>query len=94
MNFFLIGHIYKQNDIFFEYLGNDAFLVYRENFNPKENLMILRYSILPYAVEVSKDDKDFLKIKEEVINKINTYKNSQEFSKINDHIEQLCNDRK
>lgn len=26
-----------------------------------------------------KDDKDFLKMKEEVINKINTYKNSPEF---------------
>ena len=29
-----------------------------------------------------KDDKDFLKMKEEVINKINTYKNSPEFQEL------------
>lgn len=89
MTFFLIGHIYKQNDIFFEYLGNDTFLVYRENFNPKKDLTILRGSILPYAVEVSKDDKNFLKVKEEVINKVKAYRNSPEFSKVSGYIEQL-----
>lgn len=86
MTFFLIGHIYKQNDIFFEYLGSDAFLIYPENFNPKKDLMILRVSILPYAVEVPKDDKDFLKRKEEVINKINIYRNSPEYHGIYDII--------
>ena len=77
---FLIGHIYKQADMYFEYLGNDTFIVYRDNFNPrKKDLLILRGLMLPYAVEISKDDKDFLKIKEEVINKIKTHTNGSYF---------------
>ena len=78
----LIGHVYKQNEMYFEYLGGDAFLVYYENFNPKNDLIILRGCLLAYAVEIPKDDKDFLKMKEEVINKINTYKNSPEFQEL------------
>lgn len=92
---FLIGHIYKQADMYFEYLGNDTFIVYRDNFNPrKKDLLILRGLILPYAVEISKDDKDFLKIKEEVINKIKTHTNGSYFSRINEYIKQLDKYRK
>lgn len=92
---FLIGHIYKRADMYFEYLGNDAFIVYRKNFNPrKKDLLILRGLMLPYAVEISKNDKDFLKIKEEVINKIKTYTNGSYFSRINEYIKQLDKYRK
>lgn len=39
--------------------------------------------------KVSKDDKNFLKVKEEVINKVKAYRNSPEFSKVSGYIEQL-----
>lgn len=92
---FLIGHIYKQADMYFECLGNDTFIVYRENFNPcKKDLLILRGLMLPYAVEISKDDKDFLKIKEEVINKIKTCTSGSYFSRINEYIKLLDRYRK
>lgn len=66
--------------MYLEYLGGDAFLVYYENFDSKNDLMILYGCLLAHAVEIPKDDKDFLKMKEEVIN--NAYKNSPEFQEL------------
>lgn len=76
-----IGNIYKQGSIYYEYLGSDKYIVYSKDFDPEYSLLVVS-TVGINLIEIPKNDKDFLKVKEEVINKIKIYENSQKYLKV------------